>query len=82
MTRGDSGGVRSSARMDQSFIGRSRSFATSVARGLTCMRRSSSDGHTPSRFRDRGARRAHTVIARSPSDGNGEVRSSPLCEDT
>ena len=76
MTRGDSRGVRSSARMDQGFIGRSRSFVISVARGLTWMRRSSSDGHTPSRFHDRGARRGHTVIARSPSDGHENLRSS------
>ena len=36
----------------------------------------SSDGHNPSRFPDWGARRGHTVIARSPSDGHDNLRSS------
>ena len=62
--------------MDQGFIGRSRSLAISVARGLTWMHRSSSNGHTTYQFRDRGARRGHTVIARSPSDGHDNPPSS------
>ena len=47
-----------------------------MARGLTWMCRSSPDGHTPSRFHNRGARRGHTVIARSPSDSHDNPRSS------